>query len=79
MTTIQQRDAQTVLAAIDDLLPTLRERAPRTEEQRRLIRHQTERTRERQVSVREESYLARGIYLLPPRVDCKGIYREKAN
>ena len=36
MTSIQQRDAQTVLAAIDDVLPRLRERAPEAEELRRL-------------------------------------------
>jgi 3-hydroxy-9,10-secoandrosta-1,3,5(10)-triene-9,17-dione monooxygenase len=36
MTSIQQRDAQTVLAAIDEVLPALRERAPKTEELRRL-------------------------------------------
>ena len=36
MTSIQQRDAQTVLAAIDELLPRLRERAPEAEQLRRL-------------------------------------------
>ena len=36
MTSIQQRDAQTVLAAIDEVLPALRERAFKTEELRRL-------------------------------------------
>ena len=36
MTSIQQRDAQTVLAAIDEVLPRLRERAAETEELRRL-------------------------------------------
>ena len=36
MTSIQQRDAQSVLAAIDDLLPQLRERAQETEDLRRL-------------------------------------------
>ena len=36
MTSIQQRDAQTVLAAIDDVLPRLRERAAEAEELRRL-------------------------------------------
>ena len=36
MTSIQQRDVQTVLAAIDDLLPRLSGRASRTEELRRL-------------------------------------------
>ena len=36
MTSIQQRDAQSVLAAIDDLLPRLRERNQETEDLRRL-------------------------------------------
>ena len=36
MTSIQQRDAQTVLAAIDDLLPRLRERNQETEDLRRI-------------------------------------------
>ncbi len=36
MTSIQQRDAQSVLAAIDDLLPQLRERAQETEDLRKL-------------------------------------------
>ena len=36
MTTIQQRDAQAVLAAIDDLLPRFSERATATEDLRRL-------------------------------------------
>ncbi len=36
MTSIQQRDAQSVLAGVDDLLPQLRERAQATEELRRL-------------------------------------------
>ena len=36
MTSIQQRDAQSVLAGIDDLLPTLRERAQATEDLRRI-------------------------------------------
>ncbi|POY01616.1 hypothetical protein C3477_19095, partial [Mycobacterium kansasii] len=36
MTSIQQRDAQAVLAAIDDLLPQIRERAQATEDLRRL-------------------------------------------
>ncbi|OBI69089.1 3-hydroxy-9,10-secoandrosta-1,3,5(10)-triene-9,17-dione monooxygenase oxygenase subunit [Mycobacterium sp. E796] len=36
MTSIQQRDAQSVLVAIDDLLPKLRQRAQETEELRRL-------------------------------------------
>ena len=37
MTTIQQRDAQSVLTAIDDLLPQIRERAQATEDRRRLL------------------------------------------
>ena len=37
MTTIQQRDAQSVLTAIDDLLPRIRERAQATEDRRRLV------------------------------------------
>ena len=36
MTSIQQRDAQSVLAGIDDLLPRIRERAQATEDLRRL-------------------------------------------
>lgn len=36
MTSIQQRDAQSVLAGIDDLLPQIRERAQATEDLRRL-------------------------------------------
>ncbi|MBU3706147.1 MAG: flavin-dependent monooxygenase, partial [Mycobacterium sp.] len=36
MTSIQQRDPQTVLAAIDEVLPRLRERAADAEELRRL-------------------------------------------
>src|SRR5246127_223075 len=36
VTSIQQRDAQSVLAGIDDLLPQLRERAQATEDLRRL-------------------------------------------
>ena len=36
MTSIQQRDAQSVLAGIDELLPALRERAQATEDLRRL-------------------------------------------
>jgi 3-hydroxy-9,10-secoandrosta-1,3,5(10)-triene-9,17-dione monooxygenase len=36
VTSIQQRDAQSVLAAIDDLLPRIRERAQATEDLRRL-------------------------------------------
>ena len=36
MTSIQQRDVQAVLAGIDDLLPTLRERAQATEDLRRI-------------------------------------------
>lgn len=36
MTSIQQRDAQSVLAAIDDILPQLRERAQETEDLRKL-------------------------------------------
>jgi len=36
VTTIQQRDAQSVLAGIDDLLPQIRERAQATEDLRRL-------------------------------------------
>jgi 3-hydroxy-9,10-secoandrosta-1,3,5(10)-triene-9,17-dione monooxygenase len=36
VTSIQQRDAQTVLSAIDDVLPRLRERAPEAEQLRRL-------------------------------------------
>lgn len=36
MTSIQQRDAQSVLAAIDDLLPEIRDRAQATEDLRRL-------------------------------------------
>lgn len=36
MTSIQQRDAQSVLAAIDDLLPQLRDRAQETEDLRKL-------------------------------------------
>ena len=36
MTSIQQRDAQSVLAGIDELLPKLRERAPETEDLRRI-------------------------------------------
>ena len=36
MTSIQQRDVQAVLAAIDDLLPQIRERAQATEDLRRL-------------------------------------------
>ena len=37
MTSIQQRDAQSVLAAIDDLLPRLRETAQSTEDRRKLL------------------------------------------
>ena len=36
MTSIQQRDAQSVLTAIDDLLPRIRKRAQTTEDLRRL-------------------------------------------
>ncbi|HEX9175335.1 MAG TPA: acyl-CoA dehydrogenase family protein, partial [Mycobacterium sp.] len=36
MTSIQQRDAQSVLTAVDDLLPKLRQRAQETEDLRRL-------------------------------------------
>lgn len=36
MTSIQQRDAQSVLAAIDNLLPEIRDRAQATEDLRRL-------------------------------------------
>ena len=36
MTSVEQRDAQKVLAAIDDLLPRISERAPHAEELRRL-------------------------------------------
>ncbi|MEX3656555.1 flavin-dependent monooxygenase, partial [Mycolicibacterium fortuitum] len=36
MTSIEQRDVQAVLAGIDELLPTLRERAQETEDLRRL-------------------------------------------
>ena len=36
MTSIQQRDVQSVLAGIDDLLPRIRERAQATEDLRRL-------------------------------------------
>ena len=36
MTSIQQRDAQSVLAGIDELLPKLRERAQETEDLRRI-------------------------------------------
>ena len=36
MTSIQQRDAQSVLTAIDGLLPQLRERAQETEDLRRV-------------------------------------------
>ena len=36
MTSVEQRDAQKVLAAIDDLLPRVAQRAPHAEEQRRL-------------------------------------------
>ena len=36
MTSIQQRDAQAVLTAIDDLLPQIRQRAQATEDLRRL-------------------------------------------
>ena len=36
MTSIQQREAQSVLAEIDDLLPQLRERAQQTEDLRKL-------------------------------------------
>jgi 3-hydroxy-9,10-secoandrosta-1,3,5(10)-triene-9,17-dione monooxygenase len=36
VTSIQQRDAQSVLTAIDDLLPKIRERAQATEDLRRL-------------------------------------------
>jgi 3-hydroxy-9,10-secoandrosta-1,3,5(10)-triene-9,17-dione monooxygenase len=37
VTSIQQRDAQSVLAGIDELLPRLRETAPATEERRKLL------------------------------------------
>ncbi|HNM84781.1 MAG TPA: flavin-dependent monooxygenase [Mycobacterium sp.] len=37
MTSIQQRDAQSVLAGIDDLLPRLRETAQATEDRRKLL------------------------------------------
>src|SRR6201984_2460178 len=36
VTSIQQRDAQSILAGIDDLLPQIRERAQATEDLRRL-------------------------------------------
>ena len=36
MTSLQQRDAQSVLSAIDELLPRFRERAQETEDLRRL-------------------------------------------
>ena len=36
MTSIQQRDVQSVLGAIDDLLPQIRERAQATEDLRRI-------------------------------------------